>query len=36
VGHVPDAGHAIAWEQPDLFNDIVLRFLKGGPFPSVP
>ncbi|MGH9253569.1 MAG: alpha/beta fold hydrolase [Vicinamibacterales bacterium] len=34
---VPDAGHAIAWEQPDLFNDIVLRFLKGGrPFPSVP
>ena len=34
---VPDAGHAIAWEQPDVFNDIVLRFLKGGrPFPSVP
>jgi pimeloyl-ACP methyl ester carboxylesterase len=32
-----DAGHAIAWEQPDVFNDIVLRFLKGGrPFPSVP
>jgi pimeloyl-ACP methyl ester carboxylesterase len=34
---VPDAGHSIAWEQPDVFNDIVLRFLKGGrPFPSVP
>ena len=34
---MPDAGHAIAWEQPDLFNDIVLRFLTGGrPFPSVP
>ena len=34
---MPDAGHAIAWEQPDLFNDIVLRFLKGGqPFPTVP
>ena len=34
---VADAGHAIAWEQPDAFNDIVLRFLKGGrPFPSVP
>ncbi len=34
---MPDAGHAIAWEQPDLFNDIVLRFLKGGrPFPNVP
>jgi pimeloyl-ACP methyl ester carboxylesterase len=32
-----DAGHAIAWEQPELFNEIVLRFLKGGrPFPSVP
>ena len=32
-----DAGHAIAWEQPDLFNDIVLRFLKGGrPFARVP
>jgi pimeloyl-ACP methyl ester carboxylesterase len=34
---VPDAGHALAWEQPDVFNDIVLRFLKGGqPFPGVP
>ena len=34
---MPDAGHAVAWEQPDLFNDIVLRFLKGGrPFPNVP
>jgi pimeloyl-ACP methyl ester carboxylesterase len=34
---VADAGHSIAWEQPDVFNDIVLRFLKGGrPFPNVP
>jgi pimeloyl-ACP methyl ester carboxylesterase len=32
-----DAGHAIAWEQPEAFNEILLRFLKGGrPFPSVP
>jgi pimeloyl-ACP methyl ester carboxylesterase len=34
---VPDAGHSIAWEQPALFNDIVLKFLKGGrPFGDVP
>jgi pimeloyl-ACP methyl ester carboxylesterase len=34
---VPDAGHAIAWEQPAIFNDIVLKFLKGGrPFGGVP
>jgi pimeloyl-ACP methyl ester carboxylesterase len=34
---VPDAGHSIAWEQPEIFNDLVLRFLKGGrPFSSVP
>jgi pimeloyl-ACP methyl ester carboxylesterase len=34
---VPNAGHAIAWEQPAVFNDIVLKFLKGGrPFPGVP
>jgi pimeloyl-ACP methyl ester carboxylesterase len=34
---VPDAGHSIAWEQPDVFNDIVLRFVKGGrSFPNVP
>jgi pimeloyl-ACP methyl ester carboxylesterase len=34
---VADAGHAIAWEQPAAFNDIVLRFLKGGrPFGAVP
>jgi pimeloyl-ACP methyl ester carboxylesterase len=34
---VMDAGHSIAWEQPDALNDIVLRFLKGGsPFPAVP
>jgi pimeloyl-ACP methyl ester carboxylesterase len=34
---VADAGHAVAWEQPAAFNDIVLRFLKGGrPFGEVP
>jgi pimeloyl-ACP methyl ester carboxylesterase len=34
---VPDAGHAIAWEQPAIFNDIVLRFLNGDrPFGPVP
>jgi len=34
---VPDAGHSIAWEQPAIFNDIVLTFLKGGrPFGDVP
>ena len=34
---VPDAGHSVAWEQPAIFNDIVLRFLKGGrPFGDVP
>lgn len=34
---VPDAGHSIAWEQPAIFNDIVLKFLKGGrPFGDVP
>jgi pimeloyl-ACP methyl ester carboxylesterase len=34
---VPDAGHAIAWEQPAAFNEIVLKFLKGGrPFGDVP
>jgi pimeloyl-ACP methyl ester carboxylesterase len=25
---VPDCGHAIAWEQPDLFNEKVLTFVK--------
>lgn len=25
---IADAGHSIAWEQPDQFNDLVLRFLK--------
>lgn len=24
---VPDAGHAVAWEQPDAFNTIVLQFI---------
>ncbi len=34
---VPDAGHSIAWEQPAIFNDVVLKFLKGGrPFGDVP
>jgi len=34
---VPDAGHSIAWEQPAIFNEIVLKFLKGGrPFGNVP
>jgi pimeloyl-ACP methyl ester carboxylesterase len=34
---VPDAGHAIAWEQPAVFNEIVLKFLKrDGPFTGVP
>ena len=34
---VPDAGHSIAWEQPAIFNDVVLKFLKGGrPFTDVP
>src|SRR5215471_16353553 len=25
---VPDAGHAMAWEQPDLFNELVLGFVR--------
>jgi pimeloyl-ACP methyl ester carboxylesterase len=25
---VPDSGHAIAWERPDVFNDAVLAFVK--------
>ena len=25
---VPDAGHAMAWEQPGTFNDKVLEFLR--------
>jgi pimeloyl-ACP methyl ester carboxylesterase len=25
---VPDAGHAIAWEQPELFNEKALDFIK--------
>jgi pimeloyl-ACP methyl ester carboxylesterase len=33
---VADAGHAVTWEQPAAFNDIVLRFLKGHPFGDVP
>jgi pimeloyl-ACP methyl ester carboxylesterase len=26
---VEDAGHAVAWEKPAVFNDLVLRFIKG-------
>ena len=26
--NVPDSGHAIAWEYPDVFNDKVLEFVK--------
>ena len=26
---VPDSGHAIAWEHPDMFNEKVLGFVKG-------
>jgi pimeloyl-ACP methyl ester carboxylesterase len=34
---VADAGHAVTWEQPAAFNDLVLKFLKGGrPFGEVP
>jgi pimeloyl-ACP methyl ester carboxylesterase len=25
---VPDSGHAIAWEHPDMFNENVLGFVK--------
>jgi pimeloyl-ACP methyl ester carboxylesterase len=31
---VPDAGHSIAWEQPEIFNRSVLQFLKGCRGPS--
>ena len=26
---VPDAGHAVAWERPELFNTYLLQFLRG-------
>jgi len=33
---VPDAGHAINWEKPDVFNENLLRFFRGDrPFPKV-
>jgi len=33
---VPAAGHAIAWEKPEIFNANLLRFLKGDAvFPRV-
>jgi pimeloyl-ACP methyl ester carboxylesterase len=25
---VTDSGHAMAWEQPDIFNEKVLAFIK--------
>ena len=31
---VPDAGHSIAWEQPEIFNRSVLQFLQGCRGPS--
>jgi pimeloyl-ACP methyl ester carboxylesterase len=34
---VPEAGHAIAWERPEVFNAYVIGFLQGrrfGPIPS--
>jgi pimeloyl-ACP methyl ester carboxylesterase len=31
---VPDSGHSIAWEKPELFNRNVLNFLKGCRGPS--
>jgi pimeloyl-ACP methyl ester carboxylesterase len=32
---IPNAGHSINWEEPEVFNDTVLRFLKGQPFEKV-
>ena len=29
---IPDSGHSVAWEQPEIFNRNVLLFLKGGHF----
>jgi pimeloyl-ACP methyl ester carboxylesterase len=31
---VPDAGHSIAWEQPEIFNAKVIEFLRGGSGPA--
>ena len=31
---VPDSGHSIAWEQPEIFNRNVLSFLAGCRGPS--
>ena len=31
---VPDSGHSIAWEQPEIFNRTVLQFLQGCRGPS--
>jgi pimeloyl-ACP methyl ester carboxylesterase len=32
---VPAAGHAIAWEKPEVFNATLIRFLRGAGFPRV-
>lgn len=33
---VPDAGHSVAWEKPEAFNENLLRFLRGDrSFPKV-
>jgi pimeloyl-ACP methyl ester carboxylesterase len=32
---VPDAGHSVAWERPQVFNANVIRFLKGHRFEKV-
>ncbi len=33
---VPDSGHSINTEQPEIFNQDVLRFLRGEHFDKVP
>jgi pimeloyl-ACP methyl ester carboxylesterase len=32
---IPNAGHSINWEEPEVFNDTVLRFLRGQQFEKV-
>jgi pimeloyl-ACP methyl ester carboxylesterase len=32
---IPNAGHSINWEEPETFNGVVLRFLKGERFEPV-
>ena len=31
IAIVPDAGHSLQWEQPALFNELVLAFIQGKP-----